>query len=290
MKIVRLLLMVMGAAWGLEAAAALTLAPRKGALSDRDSRNKTQRLSALLPVEAAIVRDPFVPKSRREDLRKSIARQIARHKLLALFPGPDPGRLSDVAGEGMGWALPDRKYWQRIPPAAQQIPRDWSDLPAARFPNAELGGRREIRLRAGPEYDQWLLSDPLHGLTACISVHRVTHRVYFMEVARAKDGSWRFQPSLDNCYSCHPSGPRIIRPLEETHVDTATLARFNRRIFAYGACDFGRSVDPALRGEPITDRRCIGCHDGVRRGKLYALNARAIRYKMEMECSMPPKS
>ncbi|HLV80676.1 MAG TPA: hypothetical protein VKT32_10355, partial [Chthonomonadaceae bacterium] len=148
---------------------------------------------------------------------------------------------------------------------------------------------REIRLRAGPEYDQWLLRDPLHDLTACISVQRLTHRVYFMEVAPDPDGSWRYQPSRDNCYSCHPSGPRVIRPLEETGVDAALLARFNRRILSYGACHFGQGVLPPSRGEPISDSRCAGCHDGVRRGRLYTLQARAIRFKMELERSMPPQ-
>ncbi|HZT40736.1 MAG TPA: hypothetical protein VFA07_01035 [Chthonomonadaceae bacterium] len=289
MKVVRLLLLVLGAAWSLEAAAALTLAPWKGALPDGGPGGKRPRIPALLPLEAEIIRNPFAPKSRREDLRSSIARHIAHRHLLSLLPAPDAGRLSDVAGAGMGWALPDRTYWQRIPSAAQQIPKDWSGLPVVRFPNAELGGIREIRLRAGPEYDQWLLKDPLHGLTACISVQRITHRVYFMEIARKQDGSWHLQPSQDNCYSCHPSGPRVIRPLEEAHVDPATLARFNRRILAYGACDFGSSVDPALRGEPVTDTRCTGCHDDVRRGKLYAINARAIHFKMDLEDSMPPK-
>jgi hypothetical protein len=67
------------------------------------------------------------------------------------------------------------------------------------------------------------------------------------------------------------------------------LARFNRRILAYGACDFEHSLDPTVRGEPITDTRCAGCHDGARRGTLYAANVRAIRFKMELERSMPPK-
>jgi hypothetical protein len=190
----------------------------------------------------------------------------------------------------MGWTRPDRDYWQHIPPAARQILPDWSRLPVVRFTNTELGGVREVHLRQTQAYDQWLLRDPLHGLTACISVQRATRRVYFMELAQQPDGTWGFTRAHDNCYSCHPSGPRVIRPLEEPRVDRRTLERFNRRLLAYGACDFGDSVDAEARGEPRDDARCSGCHDGVRRGRLYQAHARPILFKTTQERTMPPSA
>ena len=101
-----------------------------------------------------------------------------------------------------------------------------------RFTNTELGGVREVRLHWGHEYDQWLLRDPRHQLTACICVHCGTRRVYFMEIARQPDDAWNLKQTRDNCYSCHPSGPRVIRPLEEPGVDRRTLARVNRTILS----------------------------------------------------------
>jgi hypothetical protein len=188
----------------------------------------------------------------------------------------------------MGWALPDREYWQRMPPAARQLPSDWSRLPVVRFTNSEIGGVREVRLYRGAEYDQWLLRDPLHHLTACISVQRATRRVYFMQVGRQPDGQWGLKVSDDLCYSCHPSGPRVIRPLDEPRVDQRTLARFNRLILSYGACDFGDSVAAWMRSLPSNETSCIPCHNGVRRGRLYAIHHRPVQFKVEKEGTMPP--
>jgi hypothetical protein len=229
---------------------------------------------ALLPVEEAIVRQPFAPKA-------------ARLRLARLAAAMEP-RKPSTHREGMGWAQPDREYWQRIPPAARQIPRDWSRLPVIRFANTEIGGVREVRLRQGPAYDQWLLRDPFHHLTACISVHRATRRVYFMQVARQRSGQWGLEIAADQCYSCHPSGPRVIRPLDEPRVDPRTLARFNRLILSYGACDFGDSVDASVRFPPEDQTSCSRCHNGVRRGRLYAIHHRPIRFKVEKEETMPP--
>jgi hypothetical protein len=118
-------------------------------------------------------------------------------------------------------------------------------------------------------------------------VHRAARRVYFMEVARQPDGDWALRVSSDRCYSCHASGPRVIRPLNEPKVDRRTLAAFNRRILAYGACDFGDSLDDELRHHPIDDAGCVGCHNGVRRGRLYGIHRRAILFKQEQEETMP---
>jgi hypothetical protein len=189
---------------------------------------------------------------------------------------------------GMGWAQPDPEYWRRIPPEARDIPRDWSGLPVVRFTNTEIGGVREVRLRRGPRYDQWLLRDPIHHLTACISVQRATRRVYFMQVAQQRDGAWGLAVADDQCYSCHPSGPRVIRPLNEPRVDVPILARFNRLILSYGACDFGDSVDAGLRAAEGVGPSCTSCHNGARRGRLYAVHHRPVRFKVEEEETMPP--
>jgi hypothetical protein len=227
----------------------------------------------LAPVEEAIVREPFAPKA----VRGRLAKAAARAK-----PKPPSSKR-----EGMGWTQPDREYWRRIPAAAKEIPRDWSALPVVRFTNTEVGGPREVRLRRGPAYDQWLLRDFYRRITACISVNRATRRVYFMEVGRQPDGRWDLRVSADKCYSCHPSGPRVIRPLNEPKVARRQLAEFNRRILAYGACDFGDSLSDELRWHPIDDEPCAGCHNGARRGRLYGIHRRAITFKMDREATMP---
>jgi hypothetical protein len=221
------------------------------------------------------VREPFAAKV--------VRRLLAKDAVKAIW-----GKASAEARRGMGWAEPDPEYWQRIPAAAKTIPPDWSALPVVRFTNTDVGGLREVRLRQGPEYDQWLLRDPLRHLTACISVHRRSRRVYFMEVQRRSDGQWGLRVAADQCYSCHPSGPRVIRPFNEPQIDRPTLAAFNRRILSYGACDFGPELDDGLRWQPLDHSSCAGCHDGVRRGRLDAVHRRAIRFKIEREETMPP--
>ena len=121
-----------------------------------------------------------------------------------------------------------------------------------------------------------------------ISVHRATRRVYFMQVARQHGGQWGLEVADDQCYSCHPSGPRVVRPLDEPRVDQRTLARFNRLILSYGACDFGDSVDASLRFPPEGESGCNRCHNGARRGRLYAIHHRPILFKVEKEETMPP--
>jgi hypothetical protein len=268
---------------GLRSSVAIRMAgSRKPVVAGERGHDTAPRLNApenrsfrvLLPVEEAIVRQPFAPKAARIRL----ARQVA-----AMRP-----RKPSTHREGMGWAQPDREYWQRIPPVARQIPRDWSHLPVVRFTNSEIGGVREVRLRRGPGYDQWLLRDPFHHLTACISVHRATRRVYFMQVARQRSRQWGLEIAADQCYSCHPSGPRVIRPLYEPRVDQRTLARFNRLILSYGACVFGDSVETSLRFPPEGESGCNRCHNGVRRGRLYAIHHRPILFKVVKEETMPP--
>src|SRR5690348_16791608 len=118
MKIAAVWLLALGAAWGLEAVAALTQAPLQGVLPARATVHPAMKIPALSPVEAEIVRDPFAPSGRRDALRRGIAREIAGFRLRSLLPAPDAGRLSNVAGADMGWALPDRTYWKSIPQAA----------------------------------------------------------------------------------------------------------------------------------------------------------------------------
>ncbi len=233
-------------------------------------------LPTLTPIEEAIVRQPFASRTARLRMRRALK-------------APSREELERQQGRGdMEWAIPDRQYWRRIPSAARHILADWSGLPAVRFTNTEIDGERQVALYQGPEYDQWLLHDAYHHLWACISVHRATRRVYFFEMAPRPNRQWRLRVAEDNCYSCHPSGPRVIRPFATRGLDRFTLARFNRLILYYHACDFGQSINLRLRGKPIRDARCVGCHDGVQRGRLYAIHRRAIRFKTGLERTMPP--
>lgn len=244
---------------------------------------------SLTRAEEAVIESPFAPRDSRALLLSSLAAIESAHVTKSLLPriSPDP-----PTPKTMGWRVPDEAYWRSIPEHARTIPKDWSRLACVRFTNSQLGGIREVRLAIGAEYDQWLLSDPRHNLSACISVHRRTHRVYFMEVAVSAApgdaGKWVYHAAFDNCFSCHPSGLRAIRPLDEHGVDTTVLARFNRRILSYHACDYGDSVDPEVRGESIPATGCGECHNGVNRGKLYDINRKTIGFKTEKELTMPP--
>jgi len=253
-----------------------------GAAANTSARGKPAR--ALPPIEAAIARHPFATKAARLAMRSTLEQKEGEEQLKQLLPTVhrDPGPY------GMGWAMTDKEYWQRIPPAARAIPKDWSQLPLIRFTNTELGGVREIHLREGPDFDQWLLRDPLHDLIACLSVERSTRRVYFMEIAQDTAGRWQYHEAFDRCYVCHPSGPRVIRPFEEPFVDRKTLTRFNQRILSYGVCDFGDSINTSTRGQPLDNGACMRCHDGIRRGKLFAIHDPAIHFKTQQEQSMPP--
>jgi hypothetical protein len=242
---------------------------------------------SLTPYEEAILRNPFPSEVASQRLMQNlIVREQNRRRTEAL---PEAQRPKNPDNGGMGWVVSDAEYWRRIPPEARAIPTDWSGLPGMRFTNTQLGGERQIRLCIQGEYDLWLLSDPLHELRAFISVHRPTRRVWFMEITQQENGAWVPKQAKDHCYSCHPSGPRVIRPLAEAGLDRDRLARFNRRILSYGACDFGDSVDSRTRGKPYADERCSGCHNGVDRGKLYAIHLRPIQFKREQEETMPPE-
>ncbi len=197
-------------------------------------------------------------------------------------------RVPGVGSTDMGWRWRDAAYYGRIPPEARQVPVDWSQLPVVRFENTQLGGVREVRLRETHHYDQWLLNDSKHKLRACISIERSTRRVYFFEIKPDGKGSFRRDASTDNCYSCHPSGPRVIRTFPRPPADERILIAFNRRILSYSACDFWGSEVTRWRGKPWPDPRCAGCHNGVDRGRLYAIHRTAIRFKLDEEQSMPP--
>ena len=240
----------------------------------------------LTPAEELIVRDPCPSKEAISRLNQRLQKGRENRRRLELLPPALRPEIPDIGG--MGWALPDAAYWRQIPAQARNIPADWSVLPAVRYNNTQIDGVREIRLSVQGDYDLWLLRDPLHELTACISVHRPTRRVWFMEITPAADGGWLPKRSKDSCYSCHPSGPRLIRPILEPGVESAHISQFNRRMLSYGACDFGSSVNTETRGVANADDRCSGCHNGVDRGKLYAIHDRLIQFKTEQELTMPP--
>jgi hypothetical protein len=240
----------------------------------------------LSAAEEQIASDPWPSSAAAYTLFEGLVKgRVYRQRLAAMPPALRP-KIPDDGG--MGWAVPDEAYWRQIPAPAKEIPTDWSTLPAAYFNNTQVDGVREVRLLVHGDYDLWLLRDPLHELTACISVHRPTHRVWFMEIARGADGDWRPRRSKDPCYACHPSGPRVIRPILESGVDPERIELFNRRMLSYGACDFGGMVDPAKRGEAVRDDRCTGCHNGTDRGRLFGIHDRLIRFKTGEELTMPP--
>lgn len=240
----------------------------------------------LTPAEEAIADSPCPSDAAARTLVHELLRhRETRRQQLTLPPEQRP-KLPDNGG--MGWNKPDAEYWTNVPPEVKAIPSDWSALPGVRFLNTQVDGVRDVRLCERGDYDLWLLTDPLHEITACIGVHRPTRRVWFLEIARTAEGGWVPKRSKDPCYACHTSGPRIIRPLAENGVDSAMLERLNRRMLSYGACDFGDSVDPATRGPARDDARCAGCHDGVDRGRLFAIHDRVIKFKSEVEATMPP--
>jgi hypothetical protein len=262
-------------------AAALAQPPARRASCDPAHAGRT-----LTPCEDAVLLDPCPTAAASAVLiHDLLAHREYRRRLAQLPPDQRPKTPDDG---GMGWAVPDADYWSRMPAEARAIPIDWSRLPALRFTNTQVDGEREVRLSVQGDYDLWLLLDPLHQLAACISVHRPTRRVWFIEIARGADGRWEPKRAKDPCYACHASGPRVVRPLAAERVDSQRLAQFNRRILSYGACDFGDAVNMATRGEPRGDARCGGCHDGIRRGKLYGVHDRLIKFKVDQEQTMPP--
>jgi len=240
----------------------------------------------LTLAEEDILRNPYPSRTAAQRLLKGLEAVREARRKLALLPLDQQPMTADSGG--MGWAVPDEEYLSQIPSEARTIPANWSNLNVIRFTNKVIDGPREIRLSVQGEYDFWLLSDPMHEITACISVHRPTRRVWFFEISRTKNGAWAPKRAKDSCYTCHPSGTRLVRPLPESGLDGARLAQFNRRMLSYGACNFGESVNNKTRGSEIADIRCTGCHNGTDRGKLYGTHAPLIRFKTEVEATMPP--
>lgn len=240
----------------------------------------------LTPRDISILRNPSPPDAASARLVGGLV--ALRKSRLELASLPESLRPKQPDSGGMRWSLPDLDYWRTIPPEARAIPSDWSRLIEARIVNSKIDGERSIRLSIQGEYDLWLLDDPLHDITACISVHRRTRRVWFMQIARSSTGAWKPVRAKDACYSCHASGPRLLRPLPLPGVDRRVVYLFNRRMLSYGACDFGESIDKTARGPALEDNRCSGCHNDVDRGRLYAVHARLVQYKTEQEQTMPP--
>jgi hypothetical protein len=193
----------------------------------------------------------------------------------------------ELAGRTMGWVVPDREYVAGIPWEAKVLPADLSALPVLRFNNLEIHGEREVRWRSTGEYDQWFLHDATRRFDAVMAIHRETRRVYFFEYG-SQGGRRVYRQSKESCYSCHASGPRLVRTYTLEKVDAARLAEFNRKLLSYGAADFGDSIDPARLGPALDDARCAGCHDGRTRGHLYAMNLPTVGYYLQTLRAMPP--
>lgn len=233
--------------------------------------------SCLLPTPAGYVVSP--QQHQRQETPFPVT-PLERARLL--FP-----HFPELAARTMGWALPDADYTASIPIEAKRIPRDLSSLPVLRFNNLEIHGERELRWRRYGDYDQWFLHDITRKLDALMTIHRETRRAYFFEYR------WRgdrpvIDRSTESCYSCHASGPRLVRTYDLEKVDRLTLAEFNRKLLSYGAADFGESVDPERLGPALDDARCVGCHDGRTRGRLYAMHLPTMAYYLKTIRAMPP--
>lgn len=231
----------------------------------------------LLPTPAGYVATP--QRQFRQQLPFTLTPPQRAELLFPLHP--------ELAGRTMGWARPDREYTEAIPLEAKVIPRDLSGLPVLRFNNLEIQGERELRWRSHGEYDQWFLHDVTRKLHALMSIQRQTRQVYFFEY-RWKDGRIVYDQSTESCYSCHASGPRLIRTYDLPKLDRVRQAEFNRKLLSYGAARFGDSLLPERLGPPLDDPRCAGCHDGTTRGRLYAMHLPTIAYYLQTLQAMPP--
>jgi hypothetical protein len=203
-------------------------------------------------------------------------------RALLLFP-----HAPHLMGQTMGWKLPDRQYTEAIPLDAKTIPSELTGMPVLRFNNIEIQGERELRWRNHKAYDQWFLRDVTRKLDAVMSIHRETRKAYFFEYQRV-GGKTTYMRSTESCYSCHASGPRLVRTYALPKVDSATLAEFNRKLLSYGAADFSDSVDPHRLGPALADERCSGCHNGQRRGRLYPIHLPTVAYYTHRLRAMPP--
>jgi hypothetical protein len=243
------------------------------------SLEETVLRSCLLPAPAGYAASP-----QRQQRQQMPFPLTPPQRAQLLFP-----QHPELVGRTMGWVLPDREYTASIPLEAKVIPRDLSELPVLRFNNLEIQGERELRWRSHGEYDQWFLHDVTRKLHALMAIHRQTRRVYFFEY-RWKAGRVVYDQSTESCYSCHASGPRVIRTYELAKVDRARQAEFNRKLLAYGAAQFGDSLDPDRLGPALADPRCTGCHDGTTRGRLYAMHLPTIAYYLQSLHAMPPRA
>ncbi|MDE2126545.1 MAG: hypothetical protein KGJ62_08145 [Armatimonadetes bacterium] len=241
---------------------------------------------ALNTVERRIIQNPYPPVSALARLKRGLRARDAEARLNQLVPLS--ARLAFSPGTGMGWAIPDEQYYAAMPAAARTIPLHWRSYPSVQFVNSELGGVRTVALHRSKGWDQWLLSDPRHSLHAVMSIDLHTRHVWFMEVRRQPNGSWRLTRSRDTCFTCHPGGPRIIRPMPGSVAGTSTLTAFNTRIMRIGPCGFGTAVTPAVTGRAVNNPGCIGCHNGAAEARLYQANDRVIRFKSRIDRTMPP--
>ena len=113
------------------------------------------------------------------------------------------------------------------------------------------------------------------------------------------------------CYSCHPSGMRLLIP-RRTHVLDAApvkgenalpnsprasadfafgrLSEFNARIQSYGLPDWEGRIVPSHHGPPLgAAQGCTGCHNGEIRGLLtVSTSPRQLEQKVYDELAMPP--
>jgi hypothetical protein len=85
----------------------------------------------------------------------------------------------------------------------------------------------------------------------------------------------------NDCFHCHASGPRFIRPIRpDLLVGAETAAAFNERIAANGYVEthFGAGDPQMPTGPALAATACVSCHQvGGERAPLYRIQADSIR-------------
>lgn len=112
---------------------------------------------------------------------------------------------------------------------------------------------------------------------AIVQVKTVSPNVaYFFDI---EPGAHLFRGQT--CYTCHASGPRVIRPLRPDLIWGGDVAAgFNERIAANGFVEMHFPSNEAAwpRGPALPVEPCVECHTpGGERGPLYRVHSESIR-------------